>query len=123
DGGLHRPVREQTTVLNDIAHAPAEPDRIPFGGGFAFELDGARGRADQAVNRFEEGGLTRSTAPEQYHGLAFEHGEADLAQDVADADRAGEIANFQYGRRGHGVGDPAQGVSSILLAPWLYRSR
>jgi hypothetical protein len=60
DVGLDRPVREQSRVLNDVAHAAAHPHRVPLDGRAAFEADLTGGYRRQSVDGFEQGGFARA---------------------------------------------------------------
>jgi len=97
--GIDGPMGEESGVLDDVAHAAAELDGIPFCGGAAFEVDGAGGGRYEAVDGFEEGGLAGSAASEKDDGFAFLDFEGDVAEDGAAGQGAGEVSNFE--ERGH----------------------
>jgi len=99
--GVDGPVGEKSGVLYDVAHAAAELDGVPLGGGAAFEMYGAGGGWDQAVDGFEEGSFAGAAAAQEDNGFTFLDFEVDVAEDGAAREGAGEIPDFEErGRHG-----------------------
>ena len=99
DVGLDGPMREQSRVLDDVAHAAAHRDGFPLRGGAAFKADLARGHRNESIDGFQQRSFARSAAAQQYHGLALFDGEVDMAQHRPAAQGAGDIADFENGGR------------------------
>ena len=104
---LNRPVREKSGVLNDVAHAAAQLDRIPLRGGAPFEADLTSSGGNQAVDTLEEGGLARPAPAEQDDRLAGCDVQGNFAQDGAPSQTTREAANFEQWGFGHYDGSQA----------------
>src|SRR5579872_327369 len=92
---------EETALLDDVSHPPAHRDAIPFGGGLTLKPDFPRGARGDPVHALEQGGFSRSAAPQQYYRFPFFDRQIDVAQHLASANAARQGANFNDW--GHGA--------------------
>ncbi len=81
---------EEAGLLDDVADAAAERERVPGGGGLAADADGAGGGHDERVHHAEEGGFAAAAAAEE-------------GGDGAGGEREGDV--LKQGPGGEGVAD------------------
>ena len=71
-------VREEPDLLDDVADAAAQLDRVGGGDVLAVDLDGAGRRLDEAVDHLQRGRLAAARRADQHHHLAGEHLEVEV---------------------------------------------
>ena len=77
-----RLVREQADLLDHVADAPAQLDRVDVGHVLAVEEDAPAGRLDEPVDHLHGGRLAAARRPDEHAQLAL----ADLEAEVVDRD-------------------------------------
>src|SRR3990172_10483695 len=80
---------EQADLLDYIANAAAQPDRVPLYRRFALDAHLAGSRVKQTIDQLHRRGLARATAAEQHQGLARIHCQAQGGEQCASV-RQGE---------------------------------
>ena len=81
-------MRKQADVLNDVAHAEAEDDRVDMGDVLLVVKDPPLTRLDQPVDHFEGGGLSAARRSDQHGQLS----RVELDRQLAHRDLAARKA-------------------------------
>ena len=70
DVSLHGPVREQASVLNDVADAAAQPNGVPLRIAAALDQDFARGGSSRRLMSLSDSGFAGAAAAQQNERFA-----------------------------------------------------
>src|ERR1700686_2353234 len=94
---LHREMREQAYILDDVADAATQSNDVAFGGGRAIHAHFPTAGSQQAINQFQRGGFSRATAAQQNKGLAALYLQVQPRKELlAVGQCVGNVAEFNH---------------------------
>src|ERR1019366_5406129 len=94
----HGRAREKPALLDHIAYAPPQANRVPVCDGLAFEPHFATRGLDQPVYHLEQGGLPRAAPPQQRHRFALFDAQIDSVENLTAADLVSYTAKLDQDR-------------------------